>query len=462
MNDATVAQRARASAAAEPLQKSFARHGMLRRGQILMPSSPAGRTLAVSAGIDTLGTGMFLASFILYFVGVVNIPAAKVTLAITVAGAVALLAPVPLGRLADRLGAGPSYVALLVLRGFGYSCYPFISDFRVFVLLTVLLTAADRASTPIQQTVWMAALGKEGRNRGTASIRAIRSIGLTVGFLIAAGACATAEPAVFRALFVANGLSYFVAAAITRRAVSQTCAVEARAVLPPRPTAAARVTSPFRDRWFMAFVLGNGVLWLHDTMNLVLLPIWVIKHTPMLVPWIPALLGVNTVLSVPLQLYVARFVSGAPEANRLLGLAASLLAASCGFFAISQMASASIAVLAILVAVVLLAVVENVHTIATFELCAELAPKAAATRYLGAFSLACAGQKVIGPTLLVVVLMPAGLIGWAVLVGTFGTAALVSRTAARRCLVERQGRPVRPSSDSRCRDGALDPMPSAA
>ena len=133
MNDATVAQRARASAAAEPLQKSFARHGMLRRGQILMPSSPAGRTLAVSAGIDTLGTGMFLASFILYFVGVVNIPAAKVTLAITVAGAVALLAPVPLGRLADRLGrdrlTSPSWccaaLATLAIRSFPTSGFLF-------------------------------------------------------------------------------------------------------------------------------------------------------------------------------------------------------------------------------------------------------------------------------------------------------------------------------------------------
>jgi hypothetical protein len=34
--------------------------------------------------------------------------------------------------------------------------------------------------------------------------------------------------------------------------------------------------------------------------------------------------------------------------------------------------------------------------------------------------------------------MPTGLIAWPLLAGAFGTAALVSRTAAHRCLAERQ------------------------
>ena len=94
-----------------------------------------------------------------------------------------------------------------------------------------------------------------------------------------------------------------------------------------------------------------------------------------------------------------------------------------------------------------LSIAENIHEVAAWELSSELSPEAARARYLGAFSLGFTGQKVIGPTLLVVVLMPTGLVAWPVLAGAFGMAALVSRTAARRCLAERRRTALTPSSD---------------
>ena len=250
-----------------------------RLGAMLLPSSPAGRTLAIGAGIDSLGTGMFFASFALYFVGVVGIPATEVALATTLAGAVALLAPVPLGRLADRLGTGRFYVAILLLRGLGYGCFAFVSDFKGFLLLTVLLTAADRSSSPIQQAVVTALIGGQDRTRTMASIRAVRNVGLTVGFLLAGAAFAAAEPSVFTAVFVGNGLSFVVVAVMVRRVLSKSGAVVERTTPAPTTAPAARVRSPFRDRWFMVFTVGNGVLSLYDTVLIVLLPIWVIEHT---------------------------------------------------------------------------------------------------------------------------------------------------------------------------------------
>ena len=409
-----------------------------RLGAMLLPSSPAGRTLAIGAGIDSLGTGMFFASFALYFVGVVGIPATEVALATTLAGAVALLAPVPLGRLADRLGTGRFYVAILLLRGLGYGCFAFVSDFKGFLLLTVLLTAADRSSSPIQQAVVTALIGGQDRTRTMASIRAVRNVGLTVGFLLAGAAFAAAEPSVFTAVFVGNGLSFVVVAVMVRRVLSKSGAVVERTTPAPTTAPAARVRSPFRDRWFMVFTVGNGVLSLYDTVLIVLLPIWVIEHTAVPVALVPVLMAVNTVLTVLLQVYVARFADGPAAAIRLLVLSGALMAICCGFLAMGQAASATLAVFAILIAVVVLSAAENLQEVAAWELSAELSPEAARARYLGAFSLGFSGQKVIGPTLLVVVLMPIGLIAWPVLAGAFGTAALVSRTAAHRCLAERE------------------------
>jgi MFS family permease len=408
-----------------------------RLGSMLLPSSPAGRTLAIGAGIDSLGTGMFFASFALYFVGVVGFAATDVALAATLAGAVALLAPVPLGRLADRLGTGRFYIVLLLLRGLGYGCFTFVSDFKGFLVLTVLVTAADRASSPIQQAVVTALISGKDRTRTMASIRAVRNIGLTVGFLLAGAAFVAAEPSVFVAIFVGNGLSFLVVAFLVRHVLTNAGAVVERT--PPAPTAAAGagVRSPFRDRWFMVFTVGNGVLSLYDTVLIVLLPIWVIEHTAVPVALVPVLMAVNTVLTVLLQVYVARFADGPSAAIRLLVISGVLMAVCCGFFAMAQAASATMAVLAILVAVVVLSVAENIQEVAAWELSAELSPESARARYLGAFSLGFSGQKVIGPSLLVVVLMPLGLVAWPVLAGAFGTAALVSRSAARRCLAER-------------------------
>jgi MFS family permease len=188
----------------------------------------------------------------------------------------------------------------------------------------------------------------------------------------------------------------------------------------------------------MVFTVGNGVLSLYDTVLVVLLPIWVIAHTAVPAAMVPVLMAVNTVLTVMLQVYVARFAESAAAAIRLLLISGALMAVCCGFFALAQAASAGIAMAAILVAVVVLSLAENLQEVAAWELSAELSPADARARYLGAFSLGFSGQKVVGPTLLVVALMPAGLVAWPVLAGAFGTAALMSRTAARRCLAERR------------------------
>jgi MFS family permease len=424
-------------------------NGVLRRlGVMLLPSSHAGRTLAIGAGIDSLGTGMFFASFALYFVGVAGIPAAQVALASTVAGALALFAPVPTGRLADRVGTGQFYIALLLLRGLGYGCFAFVSDYKGFLLLTVLLTAADRSSSPIQQAVVTAVIGGQDRTRTMASIRAVRNVGLTVGFLVAGAAFAAAESFVFKAVFVGNGLSFVVVAVMVRHVLSKAGAVVEQTTRAPATAAAEGVRSPFRDRWFMVFTVGSGVLSLYDTVLIVLLPIWVIEHTAVPVALVPILMAVNTVLTVLLQVYVARFANGPAAAIRLLVLSGALMAICCGFFAVGQVASATFAVLSILVAVVVLSVAENLQEVAAWELSAELSPEVARARYLGAFSLGFSGQKVIGPSLLVIVLLPTGLLAWPVLAGAFGTAALVSRTAAHRCLAERgiavTRRPIHP------------------
>jgi MFS family permease len=421
---------------------------VLRRvSRVFLPDSRAGRTLAIGAGIDSLGSGLFFASTTLYFVGVVGFPAAEVALATTVAGLFALLAPIPLGRLADRIGAGPFYVGLLLVRGAGRSCFAFVDGFTGFVILMVLMTAADWTSIPIKQAVVTAVIGGKDRTRTMASVRATRNIGLTAGFLLAGVVFAVDHPLVFAGLFLANGVAFGVVALMVRHVLRTTGTVVQRKASaktrteteaePGAAAAAAPVRPPLRDFWFMVFTFGNAVLSLYDTVLIVLLPVWILEYTDIPSAWVPVLLAVNTVLTVLLQVYVSRFAEGTRAAMRLLPVSGGFMVICCAAFALAQSATGVLALTAVVLAVVLLSLAENLHSVAAWELSAELSPEAARARYLGAFSLSLSGQKMAGPTLLVVVLMPLGLLAWPVLAGAFGAASALSRTAARRSLAER-------------------------
>lgn len=162
------------------------------------------------------------------------------------------------------------------------------------------------------------------------------------------------------------------------------------------------------------------------------------KYTDIPSAWVPLLMVVNTVLTVGLQVLIARYVDEPATAAGFLVASGVLLAVSCGFFALAQTAhGAVLAGILALAAIVVLTVAENLQSVAAWELSAVLAPKRARARYLGAFSLAFTGQKVIGPSLLVIVLLPAGMLGWPVLAAVFGSAAAVSRTAVRHALIAR-------------------------
>jgi hypothetical protein len=98
-----------------------------------------------------------------------------------------------------------------------------------------------------------------------------------------------------------HGLSFVVVAVMVRHVQTKAGAVIERTTPAPPAAAPAAVRSPFRDRWFMVFTVGNGILSLYDTVLIVLLPIWVIEYTAVPVALVPVLMAVNTVLTVLLQ-----------------------------------------------------------------------------------------------------------------------------------------------------------------
>ncbi|MFK0050137.1 MFS transporter [Streptomyces sp. NPDC090741] len=422
----------------------------------LFPASRAGRTIALGAAVDAIAVGMFLAAATLYFVGLVGIPAVAVGGALTAANVLGLLAPAPFGALAGRLGALPVYVGLTLARAAGFTAYAFVDGYAGYFAVTCLITVATRAAMPLLQVVVGELESPAQRTRTMASLRAVSNVGMTVGFLLAAVVQAAHSRAAFTALFAFNGAAFVAVALLIRTAGARPAAQPSggssagssavtepdieRApgpVLPgpePGPDPRAGTTaagSPYRDRRFLTATLANSVLLLNDSILFILVPLWMTERAGLPEGASSVVLAVNTVLTVVLQVYVARFAQGASKALRLLRWACAPLVLSCVLFAAADGGGLVVALVAVLLAVVALTVGENLHAVAAWELSYEMAPARSRPQYLSVFSMGMSAQLIVGPFLMTAYVLPAGPVGWLVVAGLFLAATAAFSVAAR-------------------------------
>lgn len=400
----------------------------------MIPVTRGGRILAVGAMVDSFGTGMFLAAATLYFVGLVHLPAAQVAAAMSAGAVCGLVSPPLVCALADRHGALRTYVVVMVLRCLISAAFPLVHDIVGFLLLTCLLIGADRPCSPLLQIIVTDVVGPAERTSTMASIRSARNIGVTAGLLVAGVAVGIGARAAFTAIFLTDAMSYLVIAALVARASRVTSQPPASAS--GGDGASTAVTSPFRNPRFLLFTAANGMLSLYDSILVALLPIWLIQATVLPRSWLPLLLAVNTVLTVLIQGYVARYARTVDGAFRLLRYAAFTLIAGCALFALAQHSPLVPAILAATGAVVATTLAENIHLAASWELSDALAPPGARARYLGVFSMGLSGERIIGPVLLVAVLLPLGEWAWVVLAPLFALSAGVAIRTGRQAYQE--------------------------
>ncbi|MER5739909.1 MULTISPECIES: MFS transporter [unclassified Streptomyces] len=414
----------------------------MRISAALLPESRGGRIVALAAAVDATAVGLFLAAATLYFVGTVGIPAVAVGGVLTAANVLGLLAPAPFGSLAGRLGALPVYVGLTLVRAAGFLAYAAVDGLAGYLAVTCVVTVATRAAIPLLQVVVGELEPPERRTRTMAALRAVANIGMTAGFLLAAVVQATRERSAFTALFVANAAAFTAVALLVLRArrlsgpaAEKPPAPASGAPASETPVAGAPVAeahgSPYRDRRFLAAAAANAVLLLNDSVLFVLVPLWTARQEGLPSGTASVVLAVNTVLTVVLQVYVARLASDAAGALRLLWPAWLALVAACLLFAAADGRGLAVALGAVVLAVTALTVGENLHAVSAWELSYEMAPPASRPQYLSVFSMGMSAQLIAGPVLMTAFVLPSGPLGWLVLAGLFTAATAVFAAAAR-------------------------------
>ncbi|MFB6517127.1 MFS transporter [Streptomyces sp. NPDC056401] len=410
--------------------------------------------------LDRAGTGMWAASSVLYFTFVLGLDAGRIGLMLG-AAAVAGIAGSPLaGHLAGRFPVRSLLIGCHLLRLATLGALLVVTRFDVLLPLVAVTYLGDRAAKALEM---LFATRVAGERRGTyqALSRSTANAGYAVGAGIAAAGLALGTPEAYRALILANAVSFLAAAALvwrTRepRAEGRVAAGTGDAATSGTGDAAAgdaanggaanggaaradaapgrtRAPSPWRDRGYLRFVLLDIPMSLDDSVLAVGLPLWLVVHTDAPHALVPAFLVINTVLVVVLQLRVSARFEQPRQAAAAVSVYGLTMLACCVLLALSAGTGTVVASVALLAAAVLVTGAELLRSVSSWELAVSLAPERARASYLGVAGMAMSVQKSAGPLLLTGAVMAGGPVGWLALgAGIAALSVLQRRSAVRR------------------------------
>jgi len=384
----------------------------------VIPHSSFARKLAFVTLVDALGTGMYLTASALYLTRIVHLSIGQVGIGLTVGALVGVLGTVPLGILADRIGAGRLYIFIQLWRGACFIGYAFIGSFGAFVLVACCSGLADAAMPAVGTAVVAGAANDEERVDTLAKVRATRNAGYGIGALLAAVAITIGTRPAFLVIVATNAASYFVAAAMlmTMGAWSSSQAASRRASLDLR-------THP---KYLLAGGV-NAVLAIHMTILTVGLPLWVADYTVAPAGVVGLLVALNTAMSVLLQARFARrasTLSGALGCWTRCGLAFGAFGAVMIGIHLTRLVW--LAVCGAFAAVILLTCGELWQSAGSWKISYDLADPDRRAQDLATFQLGVAIQSVVGPFLIADAVLR-GDYGWPAL----GAAVLLVGVLAR-------------------------------
>ncbi|KAA0110640.1 MFS transporter [Mycolicibacterium sp. P1-5] len=393
----------------------------------LVPEAGARRRLGVGTGIYNIGTGMFMTSSVLYFTEGLQLSVSEVGLWLAVAGLIGLFAGVPMGHLADRRGPrGVASLSLVVL-AVTMVGYIFITSIWMFVVVTVvemLATAASRAS----RGGLIRRVGGEGAAAYRSQLRAIENAGVGIGAAIGALALTLHTLAAYQVLFIANAVTFLIGAWVCARLPD----------FPPLPAPpGTRPGVALRDKPFVAYTILNGVMSLQYAVITFALPLWIAMKTDAPRWMVGAVLIVNTIGVVALQVWVGRRVNTVRQGATAMRVAGFVFLVACGGVAVSAHLPGWAAAAVLLVAVAIHSVGEMCHAAAVFVLSFELAPAHAQSEYVGLQDMGLGAAFAVAPAVLGALCLGIGQVGWLLLGGLFAAAGLATVPVVRWALRSR-------------------------
>ncbi|MFB7950125.1 hypothetical protein ACFC6L_35050 [Kitasatospora phosalacinea] len=246
-------------------------------------------------------------------------------------------------------------------------------------------------------------------------LRSTAFLASTFGALAAGVVIQLDSGSAYRALVVANALTFLGCAAVVLRLPA----------LEPLPslTGSDRWLA-LRDKPYVAFVVLDGVLWIQGEVVTYALPLWIVLHTHAPRWFTGVALAVNTVMVVLLQVRTSRGVVGGPVAGRATRRAGVAFLVGMAVIATAPGLPGWAAATVVAVGVAVHTVGSLWHAAGSLELRFRLAPAHAQGQYSGVFGIGTGLCYTVAPGLLGLLCLDWGAPGWLVMGGVFVVAGL--------------------------------------
>jgi len=388
----------------------------------LLPDPGPARALTFASFPSSIGRGLFITASVVFFTKSVGLSPLQVGTGLTIAACIGLLAGVPMGHLADRIGPRTMTIVFGLVVACVINLYFLASSWPLFVAVASLVSVGQSAFQASRGALIAGSVPPEQRVRTRAYLRVVTNVGWMVGSPLAGLALFFDTDAAYASVIAATG-------AVT--ALGALLYLRVPPVTPQHASKRESMSAAVRDRPYVALTVLNAVLTIHFGITNVAIPLWVLERTEAPAWVVSALFVVNTIMIVTLQVRTSRgsaTVPGAARAQRLGGL---LLAGACILYALSAGWPAWAAA-AILVAGAAVHAFGELHMAAGgWGLSYELAPDHAQGQYQGLYNTGFQVADIVAPAVLSVAVIGLGWPGWVLMAACFATAGLLVPAAAR-------------------------------
>lgn len=391
-----------------------------------LPEPGYGRKLTLVTAIH--GQGLWAAISAIYATTVVGLSAGQFGASVAISAAASLISSTPSGALADRVGPRKVLVASLIALGPITALLLAVNSFAWYAVVLTAQAVVFGASRGARMAMIAALVPPKQRVRLRAYLRSATNVSLAVGAMIGGFVLSLNSTAGYRIAVVAVAGTYLTSGLMTLGLPS----------VPAQPARRGPRLVVLRDRPYLTLVVLDGILSMHNLLLDVVLPLWVIERTSAPRWIVAAVLLINTIAVVLLQVRASHGtdeVSGAAHAVRVGGL---FVALGCLAFAFSNGSDAIAASLLLMLGAALHVYGEIRQSSGSWGISFGLAPEDAHGQYQGTYAMASDIGKILGPGLLVWLAISLGRGGWLAMAITFSLVGALFPPIAS--WAEREGR----------------------
>ncbi|MEU9627897.1 MFS transporter [Streptomyces luteogriseus] len=403
---------------------------MLKRGLSALkgavPEAPPVRTFLGIVLVLTLGQGLWMALNAVYATTVLGLSPGQFGVGVGVAAGVALALSTPAGHLADRIGPRRVQMWSLVAMAPLSAALLLVSGYSAYLVVISVQAVAYSTSRSARLAMIAGIAPPDQRVAVRAYVRTVSNVSATVGAALAGVLLTVGSETAYRSAVLVVAFAYLASGLLTLRlpAVS------------PRPAKPGPALTVLRDRPFLAFVVLDGLLSMHNLLLEVVLPLWVLHRTGAPRWVIAGLLLLNTVLVVVLQVRASRGTDEPGPAARAARGGALCIAVACVIFSLTEGVSAVTASVLLFLGAIAHVLGEVRQAAGSWGISFGLAPEDAQGQYQGTASMGADIGRMIAPAVLTWLAIEYGTFGWLVMAVGFAAvgAALppVVAWAARR------------------------------